>query len=170
MSDKLRRLNDLTKQMEISLEEVAFITAQLKEAEAARRLLQEELLPEAMRDAGQDILKLPSGKYLVLTNKIKARIPKNGEEEAYAFLEDMGEGGMIRRTITCEFLKHQEEEATAALEALRHAGFHQAEVKRTHAWNVFQSWVEKRLKEGKNLPMELFGIHERSVAEVKAKP
>ena len=163
----LERLKELAVQMEESLDEVAALAAKLKEADTNRRRLQEEILPEAMRDDMRDHFQLPSGKYMVLKNEIKARIPKNGEEEAYAFLEDIGEGGMIKRLITCEFRRDQEEDATAALEALRHAGFHQANVKRTHAWNTFQSWVTKQMKDGKSLPMELFGIHERDVAKVK---
>lgn len=167
MTDQLQRLHTLTDQMDQSFAEVAELTAKLKEADANRRRLQEEILPEVMREAGQDILKLPSGKYLVLENEIKARIPANGKEEAYAYLEDIGEGGMVKRTITCDFRRDQEEEASTALNALHSSGFAQAYVEKKHSWNTFQSWVTKQMKEGKSLPMELFGIHERDVAKVK---
>ena len=167
MNDQLQHLQALTTQMEESLAEVAGLEAKLKEANDNKRRLQEDILPEAMRETGQDVLKLPSGKYLVLENEIKARIPSNGKEEAYAFLEDIGEGGMIKRTITCDFRRDQEEEAETALNALQCAGFTQAYVEKKHAWNTFQSWVEKQMEAGKKLPSELFGIHERNVAKVK---
>lgn len=170
MSDKLERLKWLTEQMSESLDEVSDLTTRLKNAKEDLRRFQEDIVPEAMRETGQDLLKLPNGQYLSLEDEIKARIPKAAEEEAYAYLEDIGEGGMLKRRIVCEFRRDQEAEALAALEALRHAGFHQAVLEKTHAWNTLQSWVEKQLEAGSALPLELFGIHQRSVAKVKVKP
>jgi glutaredoxin-related protein len=165
--DKLDRLKTLTDSMQTSLDEVAELTRKLQEAKSHQDRLQKELLPEAMREAGQTLLRLDDGRLIELTNKVVARIPAEAQEEAYAFLEDLGEGGMIKRTITCEFRKDQEEDTREALEALRHAGFHQARVAKNHHWKTFQAWVETRLKDGADLPMELFGIHELETVEIK---
>jgi hypothetical protein len=167
--DKLQRLEELTKQMDASFEEVAGLEAKLKEAKENKRMLQEDIIPEAMHEVGQDLLKLPSGRYLSLEHELKVRVPKNAEDEAYSYLEDLGEGGMIKRSVVVEFRQDQEEDAVAALEALRHAGFHQAFVKKSHHWNTLQAWVKAQMEDGKEVPRELFGIYERDVAQVKKK-
>ena len=167
--DKLTRLHMLTTQLEASFKEVAEYEARLEEAKANRQMLQEDVIPTAMHEAGQDLLKMPDGKYLCLESELKVRVPKNAAEEAYAYLEDIGEGGMIKRTVVCEFRQDQTEEAQAALEALRKAGFHQAEIQKTHAWQTLQAWVKSKFEDGEDVPRELFGVHEREVAKVKVK-
>ena len=167
--DKLTQLEELTQQMDASFDEVAGLEERLKEAKEHKRMLQEDIIPDAMREAGQDLLKLPSGRYLSLEHELKVRVPKNATDEAYLYLEDVGEGGMIRRSVVCEFRKDQEEDATAALEALRHAGFHQAYIKKEHHWATLQAWVKSKFEEGQDVPRDLFGVHERDVAMVKSK-
>ena len=113
------------------------------------------------------MLKLPDGRYLELTDEVKARIPKEAREAAYDYLESVGEGGMIKRMVTCEFRRDQEDEAKGALEALRLAGFRHAYVEKTVAWNTLQKWVEDTMETGKRLPRDVLGIHLRTVARIK---
>lgn len=167
--DKLTRLEELTKQMDASFDEVEGLEARLKEAKEHKRMLQEDIIPEAMAEAGQDLLKLPSGRYLSLEHELKVRVPKNATEEAYLYLEDIGEGGMIKRSVVCEFRADQQEEAEAALEALRRAGFHQSRINKEHHWATLQAWVKAKFEEGQDVPRDLFGVHERDVAQVKLK-
>lgn len=163
----LEELNELTEEMVIAKEEVEYLEAHLKEAKAKHQMLQEDLLPDAMRTMGQDLLKLSNGKYLELVDLNTARIPKSGKEAAYEYLESIGEGGMIKRQVVCEFRKDQEEWAHDALNALHAAGFGHAYADRTHAWNTFQKWVDDQFEAGKSLPKDILGIYTRTVARIK---
>jgi len=163
----LDELNDLTEKMLATDANVQALEARLEEAKGRQKMLQEELLPDAMRTMGQDLLKLPNGKYLELVDLNTARIPKAGKEAAYAYLESVGEGGMIKRQVVCGFRKDQEEEANEALGALHEAGFSHAYADRTHAWNTFQKWVDEQFEAGKRLPKDVLGIYTRTVARIK---
>ena len=167
MDNPLNELNELTEQMMATDANVKVLEARLEEAKGRQKMLQEELLPEAMRTMGQDLLKLPNGKYLELVDLNTARIPKNNKDAAYAYLESVGEGGMIKRQVVCDFRRDQELEAQQAVASLHKAGFGHAYTDRTHAWNTFQKWVDEQFEAGKSLPKDILGIYTRTVARIK---
>lgn len=165
----IEKLTKLSEQL-VTTESVVEKTRKiLKHEEAKLRELKEDILPEVMRETGQDLLKLPTGEYLSIEEKLYARIPKHAAEEAYLWLEENGEGGMIKRAVVCEFRADQEEEAQRALDGLYLMGFEQARIERKHQWNTVESWVKKMYTKGRDLPRELFGVHCRNVAVIKKK-
>lgn len=163
----LQSLTEMTEALVDTRSKVAELEAQLEAEKSKLKLYEEELLPEAMRETGQDLLKLPTGQYLELVDMNIARIPKNNKEQAYRYLESIGEGGMIKRMVVCEFRKDQEEEAKKALAALNEAGFSHAYFDKSHQWNTFQKWVDDQFEQGKNLPKDILGIFTRTVARIK---
>ena len=163
----IQKLTHLTHSFAVAAENVASLEAQLEAAKENLKLHEEELLPEAMRETGQDLLKLPTGQYLELVDINTARIPKVGKEQAYRYLESIGEGGMIKRQVICEFRKDQEDEANKALKALHDAGFKHAYFDKTHHWGTFQKWVDDQFEQGKSLPKDILGIYTRTVARIK---
>lgn len=163
----LERLNDLTEQMVFNDERLAQAEEAVAKYKDQRKLLTEELIPEEMRKQGQDLLKLDTGEYIEIFDEIKARVPKHAADEVYAWLEENGEGGMVKRQVICEFRKDQEEEANTALAAIKAAGFNHAYTDRKVAWNTYQKWAQEQIADDVNLPREKLGIFTRTIARIK---
>lgn len=164
----LGRLNDLTEEMVFNDERLANAEAALEKYKDQRKLLTEELIPEEMRKQGQDLLKLDNGQYIEIFDEIYARVANASDpEDIFTYLEDHGEGGMVKRHVICEFRRDQEPEAKEALAAIKAAGFNHAYVTRKVAWNTYQKWCEDQIDDGVNLPREKIGIFTRTIARIK---
>ncbi len=96
------------------------------------------IIPNLMESVGQEILRTPSGVVVELEKLTTASITKKNKAEAFKWLEDHNEGGMIKKE-TVRSVHHM----------------------------TLGAWVRGKIKEKADIPRDLFGIYERTVAKVR---
>jgi hypothetical protein len=169
-SDKLAQLAVLAQQ-QIDLEDA--IAQDEKKLDAKReelRILAEKTLPELMDGLGMEEFSTRSGLRIKVAEAIRASIPKARQKEAVDWLDDHGYENLVKREFNILFGK--EEEAWANRFAADLA-------KRKHQLNVKQdasvhnrtlvAFVKEQLEEGKELPLDLFGVFRQRYAKIEVR-
>lgn len=152
MTDSMRELSQLANKLKDAQNEVDQCELELKRAETKRDFLREEKIPELMLELGFDEFKTTSGLKIEIKDKmVYCEISEKNKPTTYAWMDDNGHGGMIKRTITVSFDRDQEEKARELQESLREDYPGVRERGEIH-WQTLQKWVKDRLKEGEAIP------------------
>ena len=150
--------------------EVAKLQAALQAKQDELKNIQERVLPELMIELGVESLKTPGGLTVELAESIHASIPKTLQDQAFAWLDEHGESGMVKRTFEVKF--NRDEEAWAnkfQADLAKRKKPVRAEIKRKVEPPTLRSWVKNKLREGEDIPLDLFGVFRRKVAKVSVK-
>lgn len=151
---------------------VATLEAQLAEAQAAVRLIEERSLPELLDEAqfGDSKIVTPSGLEVSMSEVIRGSIPKGKEEPAFAWLEKYKHGALIKRKFVIEFGKDQEKWANKFQRdcAQRKRSLNLKRSKSVNPQSLL-AFVRGQLKEGVDIPMQTFGVFRQRFAKVKVK-
>lgn len=146
--------------------------AECQEAAAVLAKRQEELrvLNQVTLVNLMDELKLAefttsAGLKITVEEKIEAGISEDRRFSAHKWLEENGHGGMIKRQIGIDFAKDQQKAADALLVELTGKFSAVTEKKAVHP-STLKAWVREMLREGKDFPLETFGVFRRRVAEI----
>lgn len=151
----------------------------LKSALAELKEVQEDLLPEAMREAGVASFTLTDGRELTVKDDLSCSLDKQGpiRDKAIKWLEKYDLDGIIKRGVILKFGKGEEKRAEEALRLLMKAkfdpsvveGIHPQTLKATLKEVVAKGIVLKGQKKPKriNVPLELFNGHPYSKAIIK---
>ena len=166
--DVLGKISKLADEMHGLDKEIAEADLKIKKLKDQRKQIAEEQLPELFAEVGMSELKTKSGLPLKLTNKVHTSISKDRKPKAIAWLDDNGQGGMVKRKVVIDFDKTQEEKVKALLRLIgRGWPNHRTELD-VHASTV-KAFVKRQLEAGKKIPSDLFGIHCVDVVEIKSK-
>lgn len=165
------RLRSLVSRMGEADRSVERLESELKTAEAHARHLREVEIPEAMRELGTDLYRLPDGTVLSIENQVKAYITTGAEDTvdnrpaAYEWLEQNGHGGLIKRTILVPFNKDEEAAATELRSRLSKEFSGVRQDVSIHA-QTLTAWARRRLEAGEEVP-DCISTHVMKVAKVK---
>lgn len=140
----------------------------LKEAQARLRSLQEEVLPELMAEAGQEELTTIDGLKVSIKELVRGQPSKDNEAEAFAWLRESGNGGIIKSKLEADLGKVDGDRVKAAIEALASLGFRAAPKQFVH-WQTLGALVREKLARGESIPLDVLGVHIWKQAEVKPK-
>lgn len=140
----------------------------LKEAQAEEDELRLKLIPELMRAAGTLLYVTSDGKKVEVSEVVKASIPVAQRDAAHDWLDQNGQGGMVKRAIEVPFGRDSEDAAMAELEALREAHPDARVTKKVEA-STLTAWVRERLRAGEAVPEDLFSVHRFDAAKVTQK-
>ena len=140
----------------------------LKTAQARLRTLKEDVMPELMSEAGQEQVKTADGLIVSIKELVRGQPSKDNEVEAFAWLRDSGNGGIIKSKLEADLGKADQEKIKAALDALAPLGI-RAAPKQSVAWQTLGALVREKLAKGEAIPLELLGVHMWKQAEVKPK-
>lgn len=149
-------------------EEVSRREEALKEAQNRLKGLQEDILPELMAEAGQEELTTIDGLKVSIKELVRGQPSKDNEAEAFAWLRDTGNGGIIKSKLEADLGKADQEKVSAALAALAPLGI-RAAPKQTVHWQTLGALVREKLANGEAVPLDLLGVHIWKQAEVKPK-
>ena len=146
----------------VSLEE------QVKEAKEALRDVKERRLPDLMDELGSVVFETPDGVVIKIAEAIRGSIPAANAEQAFAWLEEHGHGALVKRTITVEFGKGEEQWADRFERdcARRKKPLNLARRRGVHP-QTLQAFVRGQLEEGVDVPMDTFGVFRQRFAKVK---
>ena len=167
------RLHGLADQ-QIALEAtVAKLEAELKTAKKDLAMIAGDnktagTLPTLMDELGVTQFKTDSGVTMEIDEQIYAGIPKNREDEAVKWFDDNGASKLVKRTFTISFSKDEETWAHQFEGQMkrRKKPLH-CERRQVVHHSTLKAWVNEALREGKDIPLDLFGVFRRKISKVK---
>lgn len=137
--------------------EVAELTSQLDEKQKQLRAISEVEVPRMMDDLGIKIIGLDSGEKISIDEKITASIGKGKAEEAFAWLRANGHGDLIKRNVSVEFGRGDDEKAAKLKAAIESMGFATKDKSDVHHMTL-TSFVKEQMKKGVAIPKEALGV------------
>lgn len=150
-------------------QEVHHAEVLLRAAQAKVRDLAERTLPDLMEEAGLAEVKLANGGTLRVERKLTCSPLKANRPRVLAWLEDTGNGGKVKHAITVSVGKDadKERELTQRLTA---EGFEDIEVRAWVEPATLRAHVNKCLKAGDEVDMDLLGARQYSKAKITGAP
>ena len=161
----LEELSSLSRELVRAEQEVAEAESTLKALKEKARLLREETVPCAMQELGVNELKLDSGDAISIKSEVFAKIPDDRREEAYAWLEHQGLGGVIKTQVELMLGKGEIELARNLRDEFAGRGI-DTHVNSTIHPQTLKAVLKEQLAKGVNVPLDLFGARAVFVAKV----
>lgn len=165
-------LTDLSKTATSLLEaeqEVTRLEGELKAAQKKVQDISENVLPALFEANNLSELKLANGTKLkvepVLTLGSVTKKP-----EVLKWLEESGNGGLIKRTLTVALGKDADEREAALIEELASEGFSDVSPLRWVEAQTLKAHVKKELEAGRSVDMDLLGAREFKRAKITGLP
>lgn len=170
MSDALIKIATLATLLRGAEAQVETLTSEVKDAKEEVRRLQEEDLPELMRELGLSEIKLADGASVKVVDEVDCNISEERRFRAHEWLTDNGFGGIIKSAITVEFGRDEHAEALEAAEKIHDVTGRDALLKEGVHPQTLKAFVKEQMAAGVTVPQELFGIRPYSKAKLtKAK-
>jgi len=148
------------------------VPEQLVEAKAALRDVAEIRMPQLLDDAslGLSTIITPVGHVIKIMEVIRGSIPKANEVAAFKWLEDNGNGKLIKRTFAIEFGKGDEKWADKFERdcGQRKRPLNIKRKKMVHPQSL-QAFIRQQLLEGVAIPMQTFGVFRHRISKVTTK-
>lgn len=167
-----------------SNDELAQVTSAIRALQRADEALEEAKADAAIKQQTRDDIayrKLPDllirlgyepgdkikmgGRTLELKTDVKTSIPATRREEAYAWLEEHGHGGLIKRDVIVGFRRDEHEEANALLGNL--ADYDNVKEVQKVESATLKKFVKGALADGEDVPTDLFTVYEFKEAKLK---
>lgn len=150
--------------------EVAKKEQELEVARAHQKDIAEVRIPQATE--GMDgKFDLGDGRELQLKEEIRASIAGEKRGPAINWLDNHDYGHIVKRQIIVEFGKGEQERADQLLKTLKELEpkLGTLVIKTNYSVHpmTLVSWVKEQLKEGVDLPVDVFGIYRQRIAKVK---
>lgn len=163
--DKLSQLSQLAERQLEAEKRVAEKERELEEAKSHLRDLAEVQIPELMDGAGVLEYRTTTGLFISIKETIRASVTEEKKPEAFAWLRNNGHGALISRVVSVSFGRGEDTKAEELVEELGVKGL-SPESKTSVNANTLSAFVREQLREGLDIPVELFGVHRQRVAKV----
>lgn len=164
----LERISELAR-LQLELEDqVATLEEQLKTKQEHLRKVAEQDLPEAMESVGMQEFTLTNGRKVGIEAKIHASISEARRAEAFKWLRETNNDGIIKREVSVKFGKGDDVAADSAAEALaKVVGWEHVLDKESVHHSTLRAFIRDLLEEGVDFPQDAFGVHRRTVAVIR---
>ena len=167
------RLEALVSKLDLTLDDIAVLEAQLAEGKAIAQDLAENIIPEAMANEGVETFTVSYKKEpITVKTSYHASITKVNKDEAFKWLEASQNTDVLKDQVIISFGLKEYAEATVCRRFLeKQFPNHPVEVKRTVPGSTLVAFAKRMLEAGANWPAELFGaFHKRTVVLPWRKP
>lgn len=168
----MKRLRGLVLRMaQLELEEHD-LEDRLKSVQKELRSYRENLVPEVMAEIGSDLMRTEGGITVEIKEELRAAFPKDSAKQAQAFawLKETGNDGLIKREITVQYGRDSVQWAEELTQKLEEWGVGEHATV-AQEWNIHHqtllAFLRGELKDGHNVPMELFGAFTARYARIK---
>lgn len=145
------------RQIEIE-DAIAATEEQLQALNAELARVRDHELPLALSEHGLSEIAMADGSRVKVQEIVRASIPKDARDAAYAWLVEAGHGDLIKHEVSASFGRDEGDQAEAAIEALRTLGCG-VEDKRSVRANTLSAFVREQLSAGAAIPMDLLGVY-----------
>jgi hypothetical protein len=132
------------------------------------RKIQEEELPETMLALGMKSFTLSDGSKLDVKTFYRGNINKNNTEKAHAWIRDNGHADLIKNDVTCSFGKGEDHGALVLMGKLTEMNVDYENRKHIHS-STLKAFVREQIETGKELPLDLLGVHIGQRSEIRRK-
>lgn len=169
---KLARIMTMAEQLLETQATVARLTEELEKAQAQQTRLEQEDLPELMREVELTSFRMKDGREIELVDEISCGISKENTQAAMSWLEKNNFGGIIKTLVKMSF---DREDRAAAVELARDVEAKARAqgvtvmpevVESVHAATL-KAFVKEELGRGNAIPFDLFSIHPYSKVKIK---
>lgn len=167
--DALARFGRLSTELEEAEQEVLRCEQALKKAQEKVADLAERQIPELAEELDLEEFKTSSGLKLKVEEVIRASIPKKVQPQAFRWLRDNGAASLIKRQVSVEFGKGQDEQAQALMRELLPRFPEVLNDKTSVHPSTLSSTVRQWLEEGRDIPLDLLGVHRQRRAKLLRK-
>lgn len=167
--DSLKRLINMAELLLRQRATIESLEGALDEAKAFERQLAQIDLPNLMVELGVSDFRLESGQRVSVSRDITTNIPLHRRQEAFAWLEEHGYGGIIKSSVTVEFGRKEINEARRLQDHLSQEGL-SAELKEEVHHSTLKAFVKERLADPEateEFPVDLFNVNEFNKTIVK---
>jgi hypothetical protein len=130
----------------------------LKNLEDNEKQISQELIPEALQEAGVSSLTLKDGSKVEVRPKYAARIPIKHTDEAFNYLKSKGHDDIIKNEIIIRFGRGEEDKATALVKELDKRGLMPDQKRRIEPMTL-KGFVREQIEKGTDLPQDKFGVY-----------
>lgn len=146
--------------------DIAILEASLDAKKRELKQISEVAIPELMDELGVSGFTTATGLKISVRETIRAAIPKNKTEEAIRWLEANGHSSLVKRKVSVNFGKGEDDTAQELLETLneKHLPFDDSATVHPSTLSAF---VREMLADGEDLPLELLGVFRQRVTEVQ---
>lgn len=165
-NDALTQISLLARHQRACEDAIADLELKLKKATEELRKVQEDLLPNAMAEAGMKAFTLDNGAKITIKDDVAVSIPKDQKYQAYQWLRDNGFGDVIKHNVVVEFGKEDDDAAIRLMQYCEKQGKHAEDQQSVHS-QTLKALVKEQLAKGKEIPLDLFGAYPYSKAVIK---
>ena len=145
---------------------VSDLENQLELAKAQLTTIQEIELPESMLHLGLKSFTLSDGNKLDVKTFYRGNISKNRAEEAHDWLRDHDHADLIKNDVVCSFGKGEDHDALVLMGKLEGMQVDYENRKHVHA-STLKAFVREQIEMGKELPLDLLGVHIGQRSEIR---
>lgn len=144
------------------------IEEDLKAAKEDLRIISEDKLPEAMDNLGIPEFTTADGIKIQIKETVRASISIERRPQATQWLEDNNYGGLLKTEVVTAFGRDELEAARKLETILRNQGM-LTNLERTVHSSTLASFVREQLANGKDIPLDLFGVLRTRASKIKVK-
>lgn len=164
--DSLKKITMLAESMKRGEEEIERQEEKLKLYKMRLAEIQTVQLPSAMQEAGLKDFTLDSGEKIEVKQIVAASIPAAYKSQAFAWLDESGNGDLIKNEISMSFGREQNDLANQLVEELIARGLSPEQSRGVHS-GTLSVFVKEQLAAGNEIPMEILGVYLGQKAVIK---
>jgi len=155
---QLQEISDLATQQVKVEAEIAELETILEAKKNRLNQLSGTLIPEAMMAVGMESFKLADGTMVKVDKFYAGRIDDSHAADAFAWLRKTGNDSLIKREVKLMFGRGEDQQAQAAIAALKLKGFEPVDKQSVHPMTL-KSFIREQYESGTDFPAELFGAY-----------
>ena len=166
MTSTLKQLAEKVAELDKANTRLLAAELEKKEAQAAVDQLREVDIPKLMDEVGVATITTSGGLTVNITEQIFTRIPADRKGEAFAWLDENGHSGLIRRDLKVPFLKTETEACQKLAESLKER-YPDLSVELNVHPSTLRAFVTRELPTTFDFPRDLFGVYVKRQANIK---
>lgn len=161
----LKKISEVVQELWEAMSEEARLEQELAAAKEARVRIQEVRLPELFTEAGMSEFTTDTGLRVAIRTKLYGSL-KKGDEDALAYLKDLGGEEIIRLVVDTKFPAGMIDKAREVYAILERAGYEPGYAETCHA-QTLQKFARDKVESGEVVELRRLGLFERTFADVK---
>ena len=165
---ELQDVSSIAEKVQQKQKAITTLEQNLKEEKQALLKLTDEDLPSAMAEMNLSSFRLANGSEVSVKNTYGAHIKKENQSKAFDWLRGHGHGDIIKNTVSVDFGKGEDNEASALISETKGLGYTPSQKTSVHAQTLI-AWVKERTEKGEEIDADLFGVWTGQRATIKGK-
>lgn len=169
-SNSMARLSGLARDQKAAEAKVARLQQELEDAQKALDKIAQKDLPELMQELRLKDFTTEDGVTIQVKESIHTSIPKARQDDAFGWLEEHNQAGMIKRQVVVSFDRDEEKWAKKFLmDMAKRKRPLNSKIDRKVEPATLKAFITRQLEAGVDIPQDLFGVHRRKITQVEVK-